>query len=104
MCIRDRVNGANPGGGIGGTASGGLLNIQGGDGTDGLYINGVTSSSNIQGGPGLGGSTPLGGGGRSGLAAGLAGHGYGSGAGAPYGSSITLSGAAGAQGVVIVEW
>lgn len=99
------VNGANPAGGAGGIAFGGQINVQGGDGTDGLYINGYTSASNIQGGPGLGGNTPLGGGGRSGLSGGVGGHGYGSGAGAPYNSGATsVAGAAGAAGVVIIEY
>lgn len=99
------LNGANPAGGIGGTSSGGLINIQGGDGTDGLFVNGVTTSSNIQGGPGLGGSTPLGNGGRSGSSGGSPGRGYGGGGGAPYdGGSTTYAGAPGAPGAIIVEY
>jgi hypothetical protein len=99
------VNGATPAGGTGGTASGGQINVQGGDGTDGLYIGSTTTSTNVVGGPGLGGSTPLGNGGRSGEGGGFPGRGYGGGGGAPYnGGATTYAGAAGAPGIVIVEY
>jgi len=84
-------------GGPGGASTGGMINISGGYGTDGLTY--ATTQYSV---PGIGGSCPLGGGGRAGDAAGQPGGGYGSGGGGAYAG--TGPGGNGAPGTVILEW
>lgn len=85
-------------GGVSGTASGGLVNIRGGDGNDGqigAYF--VTGS---------GGSSLWGGGGRPGAGGGNVGKAFGSGGGGAYDTALTntsYTGGAGAAGILVVE-
>ena len=82
-------------GGFGGTASGGDINILGGDGSDGPVIGGVAA-----GGSGDGGASSQGGGGRSAESNGLNGRAPGSGGG---GSKNNYR-SKGADGLVVIEW
>jgi len=85
-------------GGIGAAATGGTLNVHGGDGTDGLV------STTLMADPGVGGASFFGGGGRNAYGStGTDGEAYGSGGGAAYNSSPGTGGA-GAGGVVIFKW
>lgn len=85
-------------GGLSGTATGGLINIRGGDGSDGqsgTYF--VT---------GNGGSSFWGGGGRAGAAGGTVAKAAGSGGGGAYDvavSGTSYTGGAGAAGILVVE-
>lgn len=86
----------------GGTAAGGLININGGDG--GI---GAGSSFAGYGSGGSGGASSLGGGGHGGAAdapldTGTPGRAYGSGGGG--GCAQNTAGSAGAGGIVIIEW
>ena len=90
------TSGANGvGGGAPGVGSGGAVNLSGGSGNDG-------SASSAATGTGSGGASAFGGGGRAGSGSGIAGLSPGSGGGGAYSSAG--SGAAGAAGIVIVEW
>ncbi|WP_369788287.1 hypothetical protein [Rouxiella sp. WC2420] len=85
-------------GGTGGTATGGTQNISGGYGGDGQ--NGTYLLN------GIGAASFFGGGGRAGSSFGVAGLAYGSGGGGAYDIGFTntsLSGGAGAAGIVIIE-
>jgi hypothetical protein len=98
--------GDTPQGAIGGSATGGDLNIQGGDGmpTPTISVSSWVSS-------GVGGSSVLGFGGRGGQlngssvpSAGTAGRGYGAGGGGGTMNTTTFAnGGAGANGIVILE-
>ena len=86
-------------GGLGGTASGGDLNLSGGDGSDGQ------SNSFVFAGNGAPG--PFGGGGRAGQLAGLNATNYGGGGGGAYDSTLTgnvYNGGLGGTGIVIIEY
>jgi hypothetical protein len=86
-------------GGQGAAATGGTINIQGGDASDALL--GATPRG------GDGGGSYWGGGGRGGASAtgGVAGQAYGAGGGGAYDNIGTPApGGAGAPGVVVVEW
>lgn len=93
-----KVNATSTPGGVSGTASGGLVNIRGGDGNDGqigAYF--VTGS---------GGSSLWGGGGRPGAGGGNVGKAFGSGGGGAYDTALTntsYTGGAGAAGILVVE-
>jgi hypothetical protein len=92
----------NYNGGFGGIGTGGDLNGSGGDGSDGALVAASATSqwSGVSGGSYLGGSR------RSSQSGGEVGIAPGAGASAPYcvGAGATLSGAAGAGGIVIVEY
>ncbi len=81
-------------GGVGGTATGGQLNLAGGTGSDGQ--NGAFT------GFGNGAASIFGGQGRAGFTGGVNGQAYGAGGGGSYGGVGT--GGSGANGVVIVEY
>lgn len=93
-----KVSATSTPGGVSGTASGGLVNIRGGDGNDGqigAYL--VTGS---------GGSSLWGGGGRPGAGGGNVGKAFGSGGGGAYDTALTntsYTGGAGAAGILVVE-
>lgn len=91
-------------GGFGGAATGGDLNIEGGDGGTSVYV--IVAGVLTPGNGALGGSSRLGGGGKGGVqAAGQAGNLYGGGGGgggkADGGSDF--AGGAGAAGILIFE-
>ena len=91
--------GGAPAGGYPGVGSGGDLNLYGSYGSDG--------TSGVVGYSGPGGSAPFlgGSGGRGGSGGGVAAVGYGGGGGGGYTlSAATVSGGAGAPGLVLVEW
>ena len=92
-------------GGDGGSASGGHINITGGDGNNGVDNDFVPSGNNYRSSYGNGGSSYWGGGGRGsaynqGPQAGKA---YGSGGGASGSPASSFNGGAGMNGVVFVE-
>lgn len=93
-------------GGAGGAASNGTINITGGYGGNGIFID-STLTAGMSSVGGVGGSSFMGGGGRPGVgtAAGVAGQAYGSGGG---GGSTEVgtngAGGAGKIGIVYVEW
>ncbi len=85
-------------GGLGGTASGGIYNLTGGDGGDG-QAGGFIFAGN-------GGGSYWGGGGRAGNQGGFGGRAYGAAGGGAYDASLTgnaFSGGTGQAGFVIVE-
>lgn len=104
------ASGSTPGtgtGGAGGTATGGQINIQGGDGGTGLAVNGALPAAVS----GYGGASYFGGGAHgvtstTGIPAGGNGVAYGSGAsgGAAVNSTGTAGGGFGAKGVCIITW
>lgn len=83
-----------PAGGFGGSASGGQINLRGGDGSDGPIVN-----ANIPGGSGDGGASSFGGGTRGSSSAVTTIPVYGAGGG----GAVTASNP-GAPGVVIIEY
>jgi hypothetical protein len=94
------TGGSLPSGGFGGTATGGDINLRGGDGTDGesrapSFVAGNGGAS-FWGGGGRGGASPIGG---------LLGRARGSGGGGAFDNIGTAApGKDGAAGIVLVEW
>jgi hypothetical protein len=87
-------------GGVGGTATGGDVNIQGGDGSNGRVFDGLGLRVNLSGSSVLGNPAGITGGGN---ASGRTGRGFGSGGGSANSSTTNQPGGNGAPGIVIVE-
>ncbi|WPJ51407.1 hypothetical protein RCIP0033_00045 [Klebsiella phage RCIP0033] len=93
-----KISVTNTPGGLSGTATGGLINIRGGDGSDGQVGTYFVT--------GNGGSSFWGGGGRAGAAGGSVAKAAGSGGGGAYDvavSGTSYTGGAGAAGILVVE-